>query len=139
MANSAAQVLADRILNWFKGTTFAAAPATLYVALLTANPTTNSGTGLAEVSGSSYAREPVTSSSGWSAISTNADNIHDQISNAAVITFPTVTTTSYTVVGLAIYDALTAGNLLAYGAVVNQPVSVTNSYQIAIGSLVVEF
>ena len=139
MANALMATQADRMLSWFKGTTFTAAPTTLWVALLTANATTNTGTSLAEVSGSSYARQSITSASGWSAISQNADTIHDQISNSAVITFPAVTTTGYTVVGLAIYDAVTAGNLLMTQSVTSQAVAVGNSYQVAIGGLIVEF
>lgn len=138
MANATAKVLADDILNWIKGTAFPAVNSNLYVALLTAVPTKNDGTGLTEVSGSSYAREAI-ADTGWSAISLAADNIHDQISNSAAVTFPTVTTSAYTVVGVALYDALTAGNLLAYAAVTSQAVSVGNAYQIAAGSLVLEF
>ena len=138
MANAIAKVLADDVLNWFKGAAFATAPTTTYLALLTAVPTKNDGTGLAEVSGSSYARQGV-ASTGWSAISQSADTIHDQISNAAAITFPAVTTTAYTVVGVAIYDALTAGNLLLYQAVTSQAVAVGNSYSLAAGNLTLEF
>ncbi len=130
---------ADRNLNWFKGTTFTAAPATLWVALLTANATTNTGTSLVEVSGSSYARQPITTTTQFSAITQNADTIHDQISNSVVITFPAVTTTGYTVIGLAIFDAVTAGNNLMTQAVTSQAVAVGNQYQIAIGGLIVEF
>lgn len=137
MANSTAKTLADDILNWLKGSTFPAAPANTYVALLTAVPTKNDGTGLAEVSGSSYAREAI-AAAGWSAISANADNIHDQISNSAAVTFPVVTTTGYTVAGVAVYDAATAGNLLYYAAVTSQAVAVGNQYQIAAGGLVIE-
>lgn len=139
MANATAKVLADDILNWFKGTTFAAAPTNTYLALLAAVPTKNDGTGLTEVSGSAYARQTIVSSSGWSVISLNADNIHDQISNAAVITFPVVTGSAYTVVGIALYDASSAGNLLIYGSVTSQQVAVGNQYQLAIGALIIEF
>ena len=139
MANATAKFLADRVLNYFKGTTPAAPPATFYVALLTANPTDNNGTGLVEVTGSSYARQPITASTGWSAISLNADNIHDQISNANPITFPAVTTTGYTVTGIAIYDASTVGNLWAYASVTSQAVAVGNQYVIASGALALEF
>lgn len=137
MANATAKVLADDILSWLKGTTFPAAPANTYVALLLAVPTKNDGTGLTEVSGSSYARQAIAAAN-WSAISLNADNIHDQISNAAALSFPTVTTTGYTVVGYALYDAVTAGNLLAYTAVTSQAVAVGNAYQIAIGNFILE-
>lgn len=140
MANANQSYLANAILSWVKGTTFPAANANLYVALLTACPTKNDGTGLTEVSGSSYARQAI-ASSGWSAESQASDTIHQQISNSAAITFPAVTTTGYTVVGYAIYDALTSGNLCMAtpsGVVTSQAVAVGNEYQIAASSLVWE-
>ena len=137
MANATAKTQADRLLNWLKGTAFATAPTTVYVALLTSNPTKNDGTGLVEVSDTGYARQSITTSTGWSAISLNADNIHDQISNGSALTFPAASA-GYTVVGVAIYDALTTGNLLYYQAVTSQAVASGNQYQIAAGSLVVE-
>lgn len=135
MANSTSAFSADISLNYYKGTTPAAPPATWYVALLTAVPTTNTGTGLTEVSGSSYARQPITASTGWSTISQSADTIHDEINNVNALTFPAVTTTGYTVVGVAIYDAVTAGNLREYVAVTSQAVAVGNQYVIAAGAL----
>jgi hypothetical protein len=137
MANATAKVQADRILNWFKGTTFAAVPTNVYIALLTTNPTKNDGTSLVECSDTGYARLAVAASTGWSAISLNADNIHDQISNAAALTFGAAAA-SYTVVGVAVYDALTVGNLLAYGAVTSQAVAIGNQYTIAIGAFILE-
>lgn len=138
MANAAAKVLADRILNWFKGTTFTAAPATVYVALLTTVPTKNDGTGLVECSDAGYARLPITTTTGFSAIGLNADNIHDQITNSAALTFGAAAV-SYTVLGVAIYDALTVGNLLAYQSVTSQAVAISNQYQLAAGALALEF
>src|SRR5690242_1989554 len=136
MANAHANTMADKILNWIKGTTFTAAPANLYVGLFTATPTANNSAGT-EVTGSSYARQAI-ASSGWSAISQNADTIHDQISNSAAVTFPAVTGSPYTVVGVGIWDASSAGNLLYYQAVTSQAVSVGNQYQLAAGALIVE-
>lgn len=138
MANAQAKVLADRILNWFKGTTFAAAPATVYVALLTTNPTKNDGTGLVECSDSGYARQSITTATGWSTITTDADNIHEDMTNGSALTWPAASA-GYTVVGMAIYDASTAGNLLAYQSVTSQAVASGNQYQIAAGSLKLEF
>lgn len=138
MANSTSAYSADIELNYYKGTTPAAPPATWYAALLTAVPTTNTGTGLVEVSGSSYARQPITAATGWSAISQSADLIHDEISNVNPISFPAVTTTGYTVVGIAIYDAVTAGNMRDYAAVTSQAVAVGNQYVIAAGALKVQ-
>lgn len=136
MANAHNNVQADRLLNWIKGTTFPAAPANLFVGLFSTAPTTNASSGT-EVSGSSYARQTVASSA-WSAISQNADTIHDQISNSNAITFPVVTTSSYTVLAVGIWDAATVGNMLYWQTVTSQAVSVGNQYQIAIGALLVE-
>jgi len=138
MSNATMKNEADAILNWYKGSAYTGAPTTLYAALLTANPTKNDGTGLVECSDSAYARQPITCSTGWSAVSQSGDNIHDQISNAAAITFPNCAGAGYTVVGLAIYDAVTAGNLKRAQSVTSQAVSTGNGYQIAIGGLVIE-
>lgn len=137
MANATAKAIADDLLNWIKGTAFPAALANTYVALLTAVPTKNDGTGLTEVSGSSYARQAVASTA-WSAIAQSADTLHDQITNSNAITFPAVTTTGYTVVGVALYDALTVGNLLFYASVTSQAVAIGNQYVIAAGALAIE-
>lgn len=136
MANAQAKVTADRLLNWLKGTAFPATVANVYVALLTTNPTKNDGTGLVECSDSGYARLAIANAD-WSAISLNADNTHDQISNSSALLYGAAAV-SYTVVGLAIYDALTVGNLLWYGSVTSQAVSVGNQYQVAVGALVIE-
>jgi hypothetical protein len=96
----------------------------------------NTGSGT-EVSGSSYARQAVASSA-WSAISQNADTIHDQITNSNAISFPAVTTSGYTVVGVGVWDALSSGHMLLYQAVTSQAVAVGNQYQIAAGQLALE-
>lgn len=136
MANALAKVPADRFLNWLKGTTYPATVANTYVALLTTNPTKNDGTSLVECSDSGYARQAI-ASGGWSAVSQNADNIHDQISNSSALTFPAASA-GYTVVGVGLYDASSSGSLLMWQAVTSQAVASGNQYQIAAGSLVVE-
>lgn len=79
------------------------APATIYVALYTVAPDdTGGGT---EVSGGSYARQSMafgTASSG-------------SISNSGSVEFPTATADYGTVVAMGLFDASSAGNLLAYG------------------------
>ncbi len=136
MANATAQYWADQQLSWIKGTNVVAAPANLYVGLFSTTPTANTGSGT-EISGSSYARQAVASSA-WSAISQNADTIHDQITNSSAITFPAVTSTTYTVVGVGVWDASSSGHLLWYQAVTSQTVAVGNQYQIAAGALAIE-
>lgn len=139
MANATMKTLADDNLNWVKGTAFPAAPATLYVALLTSLPTKNDGTGLVEVSatGTGYARQSI-ASSGWSAITQSADTIHDQISNTAALTWNNSGATNFgTIVGAAIYDALTLGNCLASGPLTaNQVVNSGNVFSFPGSNLV---
>src|SRR5258707_5314422 len=112
-AGGQADYLNSAILNWLKGTTFLAAPATTYVALFTTAPTSDAGTGGTEVSGGAYARQPITSSTGWSAISGGA-TVAEQISNGAGITFPTPTVSWGTDVAIRLDDTVTAGQPLDF-------------------------
>jgi len=76
-------------------------PSTVYVGLFTSNPDEDgSGT---EVSGGSYARQ-----SGSFTVSGNTATTN------AAIEFPTATASWGTITHIGIYDASTAGNLLAY-------------------------
>lgn len=77
-------------------------PATVYVGLFTTAPT-DAGGGV-EVSGGGYARQPVT----LAAASGGAT------SNSADVTFPQATANWGTVVATGLFDASTAGNLLAW-------------------------
>lgn len=86
----------------FAGTAYTA-PATLYVALFTAAPS-DSGGGT-EVSGGGYARQTI-------AFTTSGDTT----SNNAAVEFPTATANYGTVTHVGIYDASTAGNLMAWAA-----------------------
>ncbi len=103
----------------FRAQTFTA-PATIYVALLTAAPS-DSGGGT-EVSGGSYARVAVTSSlANWagtqSAGSTTASTgTGGTTSNNAAITFPAPTGNWGVVTHFGLYDASTSGNLLYWAA-----------------------
>lgn len=95
--------LENKVLGHVFGATPYTAPATLYVGLFTSNPgETGSGT---EVSGGSYARQTIAFTV------TGA-----QASNTAAVEFPTATASWGTITYAAIYDALSGGNLLAYGA-----------------------
>ena len=95
--------LENKVLGHVFGATPYTAPATLYVGLFTSSPgETGSG---AEVSGGSYARQTIAFTV------TGA-----QASNTAAVEFPTATASWGTITFAAIYDALSGGNLLAYGA-----------------------
>ena len=80
--------------------------ATVYLALLTADPT-DAGTQTNEVSGGSYARQ---------AIAFDAPSPAGETQNTALITFPTATGLWGTITHWAIADAATSGNYLYTGA-----------------------
>lgn len=92
--------LEDKILDHVLKNTSYTSPTTVYLGLFTSDPT-DAGTGT-EVSGGSYARQPISfaaASSGSSA--TDAD-----------ISFPQATASWGTVSHVGILDQLTSGNLL---------------------------
>ncbi len=137
MALQNSKYMSDILLNWQSGTATPAAPTTLYIALLTTLPTKNDGTGLVEASGTSYARQAITGSSGWNAITTNADNVTEQVTNNAAITWPAAGSAWGTILGIGVYDALTAGNLIEYGTLTSgsQVINTSNVFSIPIGDL----
>jgi hypothetical protein len=108
MAGSKTDALEQRLLDHiFKGgaTPALGALSTVYVALFTTVPS-DASAGV-EVSGSAYARQAAASAV-WTRTASS-------VQNNAEIAFPTVTTTPYTVVGWAIMDASTSGNMLYWG------------------------
>ena len=82
-------------------------PPTIYVGLSTADPT-DDGSGLTEPSGNGYTRIQ-TSASDWNAASNGS------LDNAGDITFTQATGDWGTITHFALFDAVTAGNMLAYG------------------------
>lgn len=112
--------LENKIVDHVLRATAYTAPATTYVALLTAAPSdTGGGT---EVSGTSYARVAVTSgTSAWNNTQGNTSGASSgtdgTIENAATVSFPTPGAGGWgTASHFGVYDASTAGNLLFYAA-----------------------
>jgi hypothetical protein len=130
------QYLENALLNWVKGTTFPAAPATVYVALFTTAPTNDAGASAVEVSGNAYARAAITTTTQWSAIS-GAPAAAGQISNSATVTFATPTGSWGTIVAIGIYDALTVGNLLYWNTITSQAIASGVVASFAVGALVI--
>ncbi len=99
-----------------------------YVALYTAEPDYIAGTGGTEVTGGAYARKSVTMASSWTAASGGAT------SNSGAITFTTATANWGTVLGAALMDNSTGGNMLA-GKTLTASKQVDNgdTFSIAIG------
>jgi hypothetical protein len=95
--------LETEILDHVFGGNAYTAPSTLYLALFTAAPgETGGGT---ECTGTSYARQTITFT-----VSGN------EASNSAAVEFPTAGSNWGTISHIGVFDALTSGNLLAYGA-----------------------
>lgn len=100
-------------------------PTTIYLALMTDAPT-DAGGGT-EVSYTGYARQAVAGSlTVWEATQTGtaASSGTDGVTfNRNAILFPVATSTAATITHLAVYDALTVGNLLWWKSL-NTPVSI---------------
>lgn len=95
--------LENKVLDHVFGGSAYTAPSTLYVGLFTSDP--GEAGGGTEVSGGSYARQTITFTVTGS-----------QASSSAAVEFPTATASWGTITHAAVYDAVSAGNLLAYGA-----------------------
>jgi hypothetical protein len=113
--------LENKIIDFvFRGQTFTP-PATLYIALFT-TADNDAGSARVEVSGGSYARVPVTSSlTNWAGTQGAGTTVASSgtsgtTSNNGAITFAAPTANWGTVQGMGIFDALTGGNELWYGA-----------------------
>jgi hypothetical protein len=103
MAGSFTDYLEDKILNHVFTNTAYTSPTTVYVGLFTVAPTDVGGG--TEVSGSGYARKSAAFTvSGTGTLATNS----------AAIEFDAATGSWGTIVAIAVFDASTSGNMLAF-------------------------
>lgn len=134
MANLSAY-LELAIYNWTaNATAMPAAPATVYLALSTADPL-DDGSGMAEVAGGAYARQAMSFGAGAS-----VNGVGTTGSTNANIIFPTATAAWGIISHGAIYDALAAGNMLwHFQWTVSKNIQIGDTYTVASGdfSLVV--
>lgn len=116
--------LEDELLDHaFRNATYTP-PATVYVGLTTTTPTDS--TGGTEVSGNNYSRTAAT----FSASSGGA------ISNSGTVTFPTPSGSWGTVTHFEIWDASSAGNRMAWGALTaSQAIASGNTVTFQAGDL----
>jgi hypothetical protein len=125
MAGSFSDYLEDKVLKHvFTNTSYTPA-STLYVGLFTAAPSdTGGGT---EVSGGSYARTSVSFSvSGTTTLCTNS----------AAVEFPSASASWGTVVAIAVFDASTSGNMLAWADLTSsKTIDSGDVFRIATGDL----
>ena len=128
MAGSFSDYAEDKILDHLVGKTSFTMPTHSWVGLSTVNPT-DDASGNAEPA-ENYARIE-TAGSDWDASSGGA------IANAAAITFATATGAGWgTITHFTLWDALTAGNMLAHGDLdVQKVVGTGDTFEFAIGAL----
>jgi hypothetical protein len=119
-----------KILDHVFGATAYTAPATIYVALSTADPL-DSGSGLAEPSGNVYACVAVTNNT------TNFPNASGGAkSNGTAIIFPQATGSWGTVTHVALMDASSGGNMLGSAALASsKAVGANDTLSFAVGDL----
>jgi hypothetical protein len=98
-------------------------PAAVYLALFTVAPT-DAGGGT-EVTGSGYARQAIT----FGAPAGGA------IANTGAVSFTASGGNFGTVVAIGIFDAATAGNMLAWDAITSATVNDTDTLEFAIGNI----
>ena len=117
---------------WYRGTSFPAAPATLWLALFSAVPTGDSGG--TELSGGGYARKSITCST---------DMIADgagRTKNATDIVFTTATGTVGEAVGAALMSTASGGTRRAIGALdASRIINTNDTLTIPAGALTLDF
>lgn len=116
--------LENKLLDHVLRNTSYTSPTTVYVGLYTSNPDEgNTGT---EVSGGSYARQPLS-------VTTATDGI---VTSSADVTFPQATANWGTISHIGLLDAITSGNLLMYTALTtSKAIDSGDVLKIASGSL----
>jgi hypothetical protein len=125
--SAASDYLENKVLDHFLGTASTSAPATVYLALFTTDPTdAGSGTEVS-TSGTAYARQSIAFSSASSGTTSNSADV--EFSQATGSGFGTVT-------HFGIFDASTAGNLLFHGALTaSKTIDAGDVFKIASGNL----
>lgn len=108
MAGSKSNYLENALLDHVYGGPDFARPATVYVGLFTA--ALGEAGGGTEVTGGSYARQPLTNNNTNFPASVGGLKV-----NGTTITFPTATAEWGLIVSAGLFDQLTGGNLLHYG------------------------
>lgn len=102
MAGSLTNTYEEHVLNWVRGTSMPSAPATVYAAAFTSAP--SDAAGGTEVTGGSYVRKAITF----------AAPSGGQIANSVQVAFDDATADWGTITAIAIFDASTAGNMIAW-------------------------
>jgi hypothetical protein len=132
---SKSNYLEAALLNHTYGGTTFTPPATVYIALSTADPG-EAGAGLAEPSGGAYARLAVTNNTtNWPAATGTSPTTK---ANGTIFQFPTPTAGWGLITHFAIYDASSGGNLLNKGALtVAKTINTDDDVEFPVGTLTI--
>lgn len=122
----------NKLLEHLVGKNSFTMPATPFLALFTVAPTHEDGTGGTEASLGNYARITCPGAS-WGAAADGA------IANTTAIVFATCSGANWgTMNGFALYDAITAGNMIIWGKIVTPKViDIADTAKFAIGDFAV--
>lgn len=136
MAGSMSDYLETHVIDHCIGRTSFTMPAAIYIALCTTIPTdASTGTTIVEANYTTYARFAVSPVSTYFGAASSPGGTS---ANIAAITFAAVTAGSSVIVGIAICDALTLGNMLYWSDVTSKTVDTSNTPPtIAIGALTI--
>ena len=104
-ALSLSNTFETNVLTWLFTGDAVTRPSAFYIALFTSNPAEDASGTEVSTSGTAYARQ--------SATFTVSGN---EATNSAAIEFPTATASYGTVTHVGVFDAASAGNLIAYAA-----------------------
>lgn len=120
------------VLDHVLGKTSLSLVTPIYLALCTVVPTdASTGSTITEATYTGYARKSVAASD-WNAAAAG------QSTNANAITFAACTGSSSTIIGWALCDASTAGNIIVWGTCTSTVISTTQTpATVAIGGLIV--
>jgi hypothetical protein len=120
---SLSNIFETTTLTWLLTASSATRPTAWYIGLFTVAPT-DSGGGT-EVSGTAYVREAVTFTV-----------TGDTASNSAAVEWPVAGGSWGTITDVAIFDAVTAGNMIGYAALTNAKTIATGDvFRIPLGDL----
>jgi hypothetical protein len=133
------QYLAYTLLNWHRGTTMPAPPATIHISLHTSLPGPNGTQGDVTV-GVAGGRGSIAAAN-WSAPTSvvAGDTTSFESSNTAVVTLSSAAVGAATITHFGCWDAATNGNFLEYGTLTNPlAIAVGDAVRFSIGGLVLK-
>jgi hypothetical protein len=137
VTSGASQYLENALLNWFRGTTFPAVPAHTFLALFTVAPINGVDSGATEVPATNgYVRLSITP--GVTTLVAPSGAAPATAATGANQVFASPTGAGWgTIAGWALYDAVTAGNMLVYGAFTPVAVASGDTVEFLTGALTV--